>query len=72
MTDHPIPLTTPASEHPISDLGVSYAKKSSAINQAEAWNEHLKDDPVYGPRSGFVVGIGPRTAGRYPLVWVGP
>jgi len=35
------------------------------------WNGVLAEDPVFGPASGFVVGVGARANGRYPLIWVG-
>ena len=48
----------------------AYVKPASARHQASLWNTVLRDDPVFGPASGFVVGVGPRMDGRYPLVWM--
>lgn len=49
---------------------IDYAKRGTAVRQAQAWNGAIADDPVLGSASGFVVGVGPRVEGRYPLVWV--
>lgn len=63
-------LSAPASERPLN-LRLSYVKRETAIRQADAWNAHLQDHPELGPSSGYVVGVGSRRGGRYPLVWVG-
>lgn len=55
---------------PISDVSLAYVKRASSLSQAGGWNAHLADDPVFGPASGFKVGVGPRMDGRFPLVWV--
>lgn len=49
---------------------LAYVKRASATHQAALWNEILADDPIFGPSSGLVVGVGPRMDDRYPLVWV--
>lgn len=65
------PLTTPREGDRITDMeDLSYVKARSAAHQADMWNRVLNDDPVFGPASGFVVGVGPRMDGRYPLVWL--
>ncbi len=38
--------------------GLSYVKKISAQHQAQAWNQQLAKDPVFGPSSGFCVAVG--------------
>lgn len=65
-------LTPPSEDAPVTTSGfeLTYVKRSSAEGQAAVWNEVLADDPVLGPSSGLVVGVGPRANGRYPLVWV--
>lgn len=47
---------------------LSYVKRSSALLQADIWNEVLRDDALFSGAG--VVGVGPRMDGRYPLVWV--
>ena len=65
----PPPLTPPRWGDPIhKDL--AYVKRASAENQAAHWNAVLVCDSLLGPGSGFVVGVGPRREGRYPLVWL--
>lgn len=65
------PSLTPPREGELIDRGESaYVKRQSAETQARFWNEVLADDPVFGPESGFRVGVGPRMDRRYPLVWV--
>jgi hypothetical protein len=51
---------------------LSYRALSSALGQAEAWNERLERDPRRSPMaSGLEVGVGRRgDDGRYPLIWV--
>lgn len=52
--------------------GLEYVQRSSASHQAGIWNQILQDDPVCGPGSGLVVGVGPRVGRHFPLVWVLP
>ncbi|EWT02608.1 hypothetical protein N865_02835 [Intrasporangium oryzae NRRL B-24470] len=68
MTTSP-PLMPPRAGDPIA-VDISYVKRRSAENQANHWNEVLADDAVFGPASGFAVGVGARADGRYPLIWV--
>lgn len=65
------PLNPPELGVPLGpELG--YKKRSSSSRQAETWNEILADDPVFGPSSGYVVGVSPikDRDGYYELVWV--
>jgi hypothetical protein len=56
---------------PIEATGeLAYVKLVSVVRQAGCWNEVLQGDAISGPSSGYVVGVGPRIDGRYPLVWV--
>lgn len=67
------PLQVPRLGDPITRWGeLSYVKRTSSERQAQLWNVVLSDDPVFGPMSGFVVGVAPLRDrdGRYPLVWV--
>src|SRR4051794_37728057 len=63
-------LHLPLEGSPISPAPLAYVSRASAESQAVFWNDHLIDDPEFGPSSGFRVGCGPRMDGRYPLVWV--
>lgn len=53
---------------------LAYVDRATATRQAAAWNLCLADDPDFGPKTGFHVGVGPRVARvvgpRWPLVWV--
>ena len=66
----PPPLDPPRAGRRIRGETFAYVKRVSAERQAAAWNEQLANDPVLGPTSGFVVGVGERSEGRYPLIWV--
>ena len=68
------PVNSPRLGDPLDAYEYSYVKRSSAVHQAEMWNQVLADDPILGPASGLVVGVAPIRdyAGRYPLVWVRP
>ena len=66
----PPPLSLPREGERIRGDTFAYVKRASSVRQAAAWNEQLAGDPVLGPGSGFVVGVGPRMDGRFPLVWV--
>lgn len=63
-------ISVPQDGLPLRDLDLAYVKRQSAERQAQHWNETLALDPVLGPTSGYVVGVGPRREGLYPLVWV--
>lgn len=62
-------LNPPRLGDPIAP-GCEYVKRTSAVAQAGFWNEALAADPIFGPASGFRVGIGMRMGGAYPLVWL--
>lgn len=64
----PPPLTPPRSGDLINPE-LAYVKRISAVRQAAAWNAIIRDDPVLGPASGCLVGVGAQRNGRYPLVW---
>lgn len=50
---------------------LAYIERVSAERQALAWNVILETDPVYGPLSGYRVGVAPfRVNRRFRLVWV--
>lgn len=67
------PLTLPQRGLPITpNAAFAYVKRESSVRQAAYWNAALADDPVFGPASGFVVGVGSRVGRRWPLVWIGP
>lgn len=63
-------LELPAPGAYIGRHDVSYVKRDSARRQAAHWNEALRDDPVFGPGSGYCVGVGEKVGRRWPLVWV--
>jgi hypothetical protein len=66
---YPPPLTAP-------NLGglvePGLRDRQSAEDRARYRSRLLVDDPVYGPASGFIVGVGSEQDddGRWPLVWV--
>jgi hypothetical protein len=62
------PGTAPENTTVLS-ASLEYATRRSAALQAERWNHVLRDDPEFGPDSGFIVDVGPESAGRWPLVW---
>jgi len=68
-------LTTPSAGRAITPAGeLAYRKRSSAEQQARAWNELLRLDPVHGPESGLRVGVAPLPSQqsdglRWELVW---
>lgn len=80
------PSLMPPREGGLLNPELAYVKRVSAERQAAAWNQMLSDDPVLGPASGFVVGVGAKVVegacepdcehycaanvGRHPLVWV--
>ena len=70
MTELPLTLGTPRAGDRLNGGSLAYVKRQSAERQAAAWNAILIDDPDYGPASGYRVGVGSKTAGRFPLVWV--
>ncbi|GAA1434386.1 hypothetical protein GCM10009616_28660 [Microlunatus lacustris] len=52
---------------------ISSSKKVRAEKQAKFWNLGLAEDPVFGPGSGYVVGVTDQAVdGRWPLVWTRP
>lgn len=64
------PITLPYTGARLSATELSYVKKESALRQAAEWNEMLKDDLTYGPRTGRRVTVrSVRIDGRWPLVW---
>ncbi len=62
------PVTLPR-EAALLNPHLAYVRKDSALKQAATWNRVLADNSTLGPGSGFVVGVGERCNGRYPLVW---
>jgi hypothetical protein len=63
-------ISLPYKGQRLSETELAYVKKASAQRQAASWNEALKDDMTYGPRSGLRVFVGGvRVNDRWPLVW---
>lgn len=63
-------LELPAPGAYIGRHELAYVKRESARRNAAEWNDMLRDDPLFGPSSGYCVGIGEQVGRRWPLVWV--
>lgn len=62
-------ITTPA-EGVRLGRELAYGRRDTALTQAVGWNDTLRDHPVYGRASGFVVAAGAAKGGQYPLIWI--